>query len=84
MARTIVWEECENAEAARLKENLLLRTHCLRFNVRNTYPQSYRFITVRGDSDTLILNLGAELKSEEKVYGSFKSEGGGLMAFFCA
>ena len=71
--RTIVWEECETAEAARLKENQLLRTHRPRFNVQNTYPQAYRFISVRGDAGGLGLQLSGEPKSEGKVYGAFKS-----------
>ena len=71
--RTIVWEECETAEAARLKENQLLRIHRPRFNVLNTYPQAYRFIGVRVDAGGLGLQLSAEPKSEGKVYGAFKS-----------
>jgi excinuclease UvrABC nuclease subunit len=71
--RTIVWEECETAEAARLKENQLLRIHRPRFNVLNTYPQAYLFIGVRGDAGGLALQLSAEPKSEGKVYGAFKS-----------
>lgn len=71
--RTIVWEECESAEAARLKENQLLRTHRPRFNVLNTYPQAYRFISIRGDSGGLALQLSAESKADGKVYGAFKS-----------
>lgn len=71
--RTIVWEECETAEAARLKENQLLRTHRPRFNVLNTYPQAYRFIVIQGDSEGLALRLIAEPTSNGKVYGAFKS-----------
>ncbi len=71
--RTIVWEECETAEAARLKENQLLRTHRPRFNVLNTYPQAYRFIGIQGDSEVLALQLIAEPTSKGKVYGAFKS-----------
>lgn len=73
LVRTIVWEECESAEAARLKENQLLRTHRPRFNVQNTYPQAYRFIGIKGDSGGLSLQLSAEPKHEGKVYGAFKS-----------
>ena len=47
--RTIVWEECETAEAARLKENQLLRIHRPRFNVQNTYPRAYQFIALHGE-----------------------------------
>src|SRR5262245_46776797 len=38
---SIVWEECESIQAARLRENELLRTHRPRFNTVNTYPQAY-------------------------------------------
>lgn len=71
--RTIVWEECETAEAARLKENQLLRTHRPRFNVLNTYPQAYRFIGIQCDSGGLALQLTSEPNFQGKVYGAFKS-----------
>src|SRR5579871_5697873 len=47
LVRTIAWEECETAEAARLRENQLLRIHRPKFNVVNTYPQAYGFITMQ-------------------------------------
>jgi excinuclease UvrABC nuclease subunit len=71
--RTIVWEECETAEAARLKENQLLRVHRPKFNVMNTYPQGYGFVTLQADAGQFSLGIGTEPKSGEKIYGAFKS-----------
>lgn len=73
LVRTLVWEECETPEAARLKETQLLRIHRPRFNVQNTYPRAYRFICVKRNEGRLELSLGTEPKPEEKVYGAFKS-----------
>jgi predicted GIY-YIG superfamily endonuclease len=71
--RSVVWEECESADAARLRETQLLRVHRPRFNVQNTYPPAYRFISVSRGEDWLELSLGPEPKSEGKAYGAFKS-----------
>ncbi|MDB6022665.1 MAG: Excinuclease subunit [Pedosphaera sp.] len=76
--RTIVWEECESAEAARLKENQLLRIHRPKFNVMNVYPQAYRFIGVQAAEGRLILSLLTEPKAAGKIYGAFK---GGVRAY---
>ncbi len=73
LVRTIVWEECATAEAARLKENQLLRTHRPRFNVQNTYPWAYQFITMQGNADGLALRLDTQPNSKGKIYGAFKS-----------
>ena len=71
--RTIVWEECATAEAARLKENQLLRIHRPKFNVQNTYPQAYGFISLEIEGIELILRLTTEAKSSGKIFGAFKS-----------
>jgi excinuclease UvrABC nuclease subunit len=71
--RSIVWEECGTAEAARLKENELLRIHRPKFNVMNTYPQGYRFIGVELSDGKLIFRLVREANAPEKIFGAFKS-----------
>lgn len=71
--RTIVWEECPTPEAARLKENELLRLHRPKFNVMNTYPQAYRFITVYHENNQPVFALINEPKSPGNIYGAFKS-----------
>ena len=76
--RTITWQECESAEAARVRENELLRTLRPKFNVMNTYPQAYRFIALRADTGEIILSLLSEPKSDGKIHGAFK---GGVQAF---
>lgn len=77
--RTIVWEECSTAEAARLKENQLLRTHRPRFNVQNTFPQAYQFIGLQADDKGLSLDIGAKPRGDENIHGAFKA--GCIMAF---
>ncbi len=72
LVRTIVWEECATAEAARLKENRLLRIHRPKFNVQNTYPQGYQFIGLRDEGGRLSICLGNELQSEGKTLWGFQ------------
>jgi hypothetical protein len=73
--RSIVWEECPTAAAAKLKENCLLRTHRPRFNRMNTWPRAYRFVTMQCDADRLTLTLTAEPAADGKVFGAFKGTG---------
>jgi hypothetical protein len=71
--RSIVWEECGSPEAARLKENELLRIHRPKFNVMNTYPQGYRFIGIEIANGQPVFRLMNDEKFAGKVYGAFKS-----------
>jgi excinuclease UvrABC nuclease subunit len=73
LVRTLVWEECATAEAARLKEAQLLRVHRPKFNVQYTYPRAYRFICLKQHEQGLEFSLSMEPKPETKVYGAFKS-----------
>src|SRR4051794_33308133 len=43
--QSIVWETCQDPEAAQLRENELLRLHRPKFNKVNTYPKAYTFIS---------------------------------------
>jgi len=52
---SITWEICADAQAARLRENELLRRHRPKFNTINTYPRAYSFITLRCDERELEL-----------------------------
>jgi predicted GIY-YIG superfamily endonuclease len=70
--RTIVWEECDSAAAARLKENQLLRLHRPKFNVQNVYPQAYRFIAVEANPERLTFRLGTDPRAAGKSFGAFK------------
>ena len=71
--RSIVWEPCESAEAARLKENQLLRTHRPKFNVLNTYPKAYGFIGLKVANGQLEFSLENEPGPGGNIYGAFKS-----------
>ncbi len=71
--RSLVWEECESIAAARLKEAQLLRVHRPRFNVQNTYPRAYRFISVTAAAEELALSLATEPRAEGKSFGAFKA-----------
>jgi excinuclease UvrABC nuclease subunit len=71
--KTITWEECESAEAARLKENQLLRTLRPKFNVLNTYPKAYGFVGLKRNGNQMEFWLSNEPQHEGKVYGAFKS-----------
>ncbi len=77
--RTLVWEECESPQAARLKETQLLRVHRPRFNVQNVYPRAYRFISGERRGDGLRLGIGTEPKADGRCFGAFK--GGAERAF---
>ena len=76
----IVWELCEDATHARLRENELLRQHRPKFNAVNTYPKRYFFIGFnhtgrrsRGDAaDVLRLWLTNEPSTAEPLFGAFK------------
>src|SRR6185436_10894272 len=41
--RSIVWEKCESAEAAKSRESELLRVHRPKFNVAGTWPAPPRY-----------------------------------------
>jgi len=77
--RSLVWEECESIESARLKETQLLRVHRPKFNVVNTYPLAHRFISVMSNGESLRLKLAAEPVPDAKSYGAFKA--GSVPAF---
>jgi hypothetical protein len=71
--RTITWEECASPEAARLKENQLLRTLRPRFNVMNTYPRAYSFIGLKRNNTCMEFRLANEPTGEGKIFGAVKS-----------
>jgi hypothetical protein len=78
--RSIVWEECHTPEAARLKENELLRTHRPRFNVQNTWPRAYRFIVLHTADAHFTLQLSFDPDSSGRVFGAFKGAAGAFAA----
>jgi predicted GIY-YIG superfamily endonuclease len=71
--RTITWEECESVEAARLKENQMLRVFRPKFNVVNTYPKAYRFLGLKRNGARMEFWIGNEPCFQGKIYGAFKS-----------
>ncbi|MDB6125824.1 MAG: Excinuclease subunit domain protein [Pedosphaera sp.] len=71
--KTITWQECESPEAARLKENQLLRTLRPKFNVMNTYPKAYGFIGLKRNETRMEFWLTNEPKNEGNIFGAFKS-----------
>jgi predicted GIY-YIG superfamily endonuclease len=71
--RTITWEECESAEAARLKENQMLRVLRPKFNVVNTYPQAYRFLGLNRKDAGMEFWMGDAPDFHGKIFGAFKS-----------
>jgi len=79
--RSITWERCASVEAARLRENQLLRMHRPKFNRANVYPRAYAFIWQSQDEHGLVLGrtnnpaLAGALRCEQqaKLYGAFKS-----------
>lgn len=73
LVRSIVWEECPTAHAARLKENQLLRTHRPKFNVQNTFPMAYQFIWLKIEGTHLEIGVGSKPDSGGEIYGAFKA-----------
>ncbi len=81
--QSITWELCESPEAARLRENELLRLHRPRFNRLHTYPGRYSFVFLRQDGSVLELGRTHDTPGNAEVYGAFKSGvGAGLAALF--
>ncbi|MFL5814237.1 MAG: nucleotide excision repair endonuclease [Bdellovibrionia bacterium] len=87
LVRTIEWEICESEEAALLRENELLRTKQPPFNVVNTHPESYYFITIEKTSSSFLFRLTTDpsvlIHAEDSktsssltnVFGAFKGRG---------
>lgn len=71
--RTITWEECESVEAARLKENQMLRVLRPKFNVVNTFPKAYRFLGLKRKDAGMEFWMGGEPDFPGKIFGAFKS-----------
>jgi excinuclease UvrABC nuclease subunit len=69
----IAWESCESAEAARLRENELLRLHRPKFNRMNTFPQRYFFLWLRINETGFELGWTRSAEPGIKRYGAFKS-----------
>jgi excinuclease UvrABC nuclease subunit len=77
----IVWEECETARLARIRENQLLRAHRPRFNRVNTYPQAYTFIGFKHSLSGIVeMMIARETNAEANWYGAFKSGVRGYVA----
>ena len=74
LVQSIAWEPCASADAARLRENELLRQHRPSFNRVNVYPKAYFFAGVRFEGPRLHVRLTHEEASEEEeiIYGAFK------------
>jgi predicted GIY-YIG superfamily endonuclease len=72
--RTITWEICDDALAASLRENELLRLHKPTFNVLNTRSEHYPFIGIRAtaESVTLWLTKSPEALRGVRHFGAFK------------
>jgi predicted GIY-YIG superfamily endonuclease len=87
LVRTIEWEICESEEAALLRENELLRTKQPPFNVVNTHPESYYFITIEKTASSFLFRLTTDpsvlIHAEDSkpssslthVFGAFKGRG---------
>ena len=72
----ITWEKCASAEAARLRENELLRLHRPKFNALNTWPKAYLFLWLRTDEHGLELgrtNSPDAPQADTRLYGAFKT-----------
>jgi excinuclease UvrABC nuclease subunit len=69
----IVWEMCETAQAARLRENELLRLHRPKFNRVNTYPAAYCFVALETNDGGLRLRWMREPGVEGEIFGAFKT-----------
>lgn len=72
--RSITWELCDDALAASMRENELLRLHKPLFNVLNTRAEHYPFVGLRAIEDQLILRLTkcAKPLPGEQLFGAFK------------
>lgn len=68
----IEYELLATAEDARLKENALLRNHRPPFNVANTYPKAYSFVTIQKSATELVLSRGNQPVEEWQNFGAFK------------
>jgi excinuclease ABC subunit C len=76
LVRSIQWETCADETQALLLENSWLREHKPPFNVANTTPESYFFIGLREDSDSVRLRITTKDESAEEgevLHGAFKS-----------
>ncbi len=81
----IVWETCASAEAARLRENELLRLHRPRFNSLNSYPKSYWYLGLRWSAVGIVLCALNKPEKEMEIHGAFKGWGlSGYRALLCA
>lgn len=78
---SIVWELCEDPEAARLRENELLRIHRPKFNRANVYPRAYPFIWLKQGAEGTELGRTQTTEPGAALYGAFK---GGAVAGFSA
>jgi predicted GIY-YIG superfamily endonuclease len=79
--KCIAYERCESPQAARLRENELLRLHRPKFNAMNTYPKAYSFFWLRCDGQALDLGRTNDPKGADACcdsapaewYGAFKT-----------
>ena len=67
---------CETPEAARLKENELLRELRPKFNTMNVFPQAHCFIGFGLEGNALDFWLTREEARDGQVFGAFKSGSG--------
>lgn len=72
--RAITWEICDDAPAASLRENELLRLHKPMFNVMNTRSEHYPFVGLRcaGSAIELRITKVAQRQPGEQLFGAFK------------
>jgi len=71
--KSIAWEECETAQAARIRENELLRVLRPRFNRMNTYPRAYNFFWLKANARRIMLGRCSQLEPNAEVFGAFKT-----------
>ena len=70
----IRWETCTTAEAARVRENSLLREHRPKFNSINKWPRAHWFATIRSEEERLHCTFTREEPPDNaNIYGAFKS-----------
>ncbi|MDB6029364.1 MAG: Excinuclease subunit [Verrucomicrobiales bacterium] len=70
----IEWEECGTHDAAKLRENLLLREKRPRFNSLNTWPKAHCFIGLQWLAEGCEFSFTRELPAgKEHFHGAFKS-----------
>jgi excinuclease UvrABC nuclease subunit len=72
--RAITWEVCDDAPAASLRENELLRLHKPVFNVVNTRAEHYPFVGLRYGGNTIELRITKVARPQrgEQLFGAFK------------